>query len=103
MTVYLDTTTSSNSNNYQTYRRGICIIPLLFILLFALATRMVVISMFIGIFIGSCIITGSINEGFKITLSEFLVGAAADEGHVYVVLFTFFLSGAVGMMVRIQT
>ena len=57
--------------------------------------------MFIGIFIGSCIITGSINEGFKITLSEFLVGAAADEGHVYVVLFTFFLSGAVGMMVRI--
>jgi len=98
VTVYLDTTTSSNSNNYQTYRRGICIIPLLFILLFALATRMVVISMFIGIFIGSCIITGSINEGFKITLSEFLVGAAADEGHVYVVLFTFFLSGAVGMM-----
>jgi hypothetical protein len=66
----------------------------------ALTTRMVEISLFLGILVGSCIITGSLIDGFIVTCSEFLVGALADEGHVYIILFTVILSGAVGMMVR---
>jgi hypothetical protein len=99
VTVYLDTIKSTNDANYQTYGRGISLIPLIFILLMSVTTRMVEISLFLGILVGSCIITGSLNDGFKLTCNEFLVGALTDEGHVYIILFTVFLSGAVGMMV----
>lgn len=90
---------STNSQDYQTFGRGLSLVPLIFILIMAFTTQMVEISLFLGILVGACIMTGSLNEGFKITCSEYLVGALADEGHVYVILFTVILSGAVGMMV----
>lgn len=43
-------------------------------------------------------IAGNINDGFKTTLATYILGAVNDEGHVFVVLFTLFLSGLVGMM-----
>lgn len=52
--------------------------------------------MFCGIFVGACIIGGSINTGFKETLENYILNAIADGGHAYVYLFTFFLSGLVG-------
>ncbi len=47
---------------------------------------------------GACMIAGNINDGFKSTLDTYILGAINDEGHVFVVLFTLFLSGMVGMM-----
>lgn len=89
---------STNEASYQTFRAGVTLVPLILILILALTTRAVEISLFSGVFVGACIIAGSINGGFKETCSKYIVGALADEGHVYIILFTVFLSGAVGMM-----
>ena len=64
-----------------------------------MTTNMVELSLFLGIWLGACILTGSFAEGFRSTIIDYLVGALKDEGHVMVILFTVFLSGAVGMMV----
>jgi Na+/H+ antiporter NhaC len=41
---------------------------------------------------------GSVKDGFLRTLDNYLLNAVANTGHAYVVLFTLFLSGMVGMM-----
>jgi Na+/H+ antiporter NhaC len=43
-------------------------------------------------------VSGNIKDGFKTTLDTYILGALADIGHVYVILFSLFLSGLVGMM-----
>lgn len=89
---------TTGSGNYQTFARGASLVPLILILVLAMTTKMVELSLFLGIWLGACILTGGLSSGFKTTLDEFLVGALADEGHVFIILFTVFLSGAVGMM-----
>jgi hypothetical protein len=91
---------TTGSGDYQTYARGASLVPLIMVLVLAMTTNMVELSLFLGIWLGACILTGGLSSGFKTTLDEFLVGALANEGHVFVILFTVFLSGAVGMMVR---
>jgi len=101
VTVYMEDSPESSttsSSDYQTYRAGVSLLPLILILILAFTTRMVEISLFFGIMLGACIMTGSLNAGFKATLSEFILDAVADVGHVYVILFSLFLSGTVGMM-----
>ncbi len=88
------------SGDYQTFGAGVSLVPLILILFMALTTKMVELSLFCGIWLGACILTGSFRAGFESTILDYLVGALADEGHVMVILFTVFLSGAVGMMVR---
>lgn len=105
VTVYMEDSPESSTTSYgdyQTYRAGVSLLPLILILILAFSTRMVEVSLFFGILLGACIVTGSLNAGFKATLSEFIIGAVADVGHVYVILFSLFLSGTVGMMVRVQ-
>ncbi len=92
-------TSSGTSGDYQTYSSGTSLVPLIIILLLACTTQMVEISLFLGIWLGACILTGSFTAGFESTILDFLVGALADEGHVMVILFTVFLSGVVGLMV----
>ena len=41
---------------------------------------------------------GNALDGFKDSLAVYVVGALYDEDHVFVILFTLFLSGLVGMM-----
>jgi Na+/H+ antiporter NhaC len=61
---------------------------------------MVELSLFSAILVGACMVAGNIKDGFKSTLDTYLLNAISDVGHVYVVLFTLFLSGMVGMMQR---
>jgi Na+/H+ antiporter NhaC len=70
------------------------------VLLLAVTTNMVEVSLLSAIFVGACMVTGNVNGGFKSTLDTYILNAVADEGHVYVILFTLFLSGMVGMMQR---
>lgn len=92
-------TSSSTSRDFQTYGSGVSIVPLIIILLLASTTRMVELSLFLGVWLGTCILTGSLAEGFRVTILDYLVAALADKYHVQVILFTLFLSGVVGMMV----
>ena len=101
VSIFLDEnpiTLTSASGDYQTFGAGVSLVPLIIILFMAMTTKMVELSLFCGIWLGACILTGSFRAGFESTILDFLVGALADEGHVMVILFTVFLSGAVGMM-----
>lgn len=93
-------TSTGSSRDYQTFGSGVSLVPLIVILVLAMTTKMVELSLFLGIWLGACILTGSFVEGFRSTIIDYLVGALANEDHVMVILFTVFLSGAVGMMVR---
>ena len=85
---------------FTVYAAGAAIIPLIIVLVLALTTQMVEVSLFTAIFIGACMVTGNIKDGFKRTLDEYILKALTDEDHVYVILFTLFLAGLVGMLER---
>ena len=119
----LDGSTTEVASSYQTYRPGVSLIPLLLVLVLSMTTHMVrsvvvaycfvpdtschfhislrvqvEVSLFATIFVGACIITGSLVDGFKTSLDTYILGALADTDHGYVYLFTLFLAGLVGMM-----
>lgn len=96
--VELDGVETIVEGEYEAYGAGVSIFPLIVILLLAATTQMVELSLFLGIFVGACIVGGSIRIGFFRTLDTYILGALADTEHGYVYLFTFFLSGLVGMM-----
>jgi Na+/H+ antiporter NhaC len=56
------------------------------------------VSLYTCIFVGACIVAGNLRDGFKDSLSVYLVDALFNEDHCKVILFTLFLSGMVGMM-----
>jgi len=91
-------TSSSTSGDFATYGSGVSLVPLIIILLLASTTQMVELSLFLGIWLGACILTGSLAAGFKSTILDYLILELADEGHVMVIVFTVFLSGLVGML-----
>ncbi|KAG7373467.1 Na+/H+ antiporter NhaC-like protein [Nitzschia inconspicua] len=94
----IDGFTASTDGSFQVYGAGVSIIPLIFILIVAMTTQMVELSLFGGIWLGACIVTGSLADGFRETVSVYILDALYDWGHVAVILFTVFLSGTVGMM-----
>lgn len=95
----LDDSEAVTDVTFQVFAAGVSIVPLIWILFMAMTTHMVELSLFSGIWLGLCIVTGSLSDGFRSTINIALVDALADGGHVSVILFTVFLSGAVGMMV----
>jgi Na+/H+ antiporter NhaC len=94
----IDGFSASTGGDYQVYGAGVSIIPLIFVLLMALTTHLVELSLFGGVWLGASIITGSLVDGFRDTVSVYILDALNDWGHVAVILFTVFLSGTVGMM-----
>jgi Na+/H+ antiporter NhaC len=97
-TLTLDDTTIEASRVYQSMAPGASIVPLLVILGLAVTTHMVELSLGLGVFVGACMITGTIIDGFKETLERYILGALSNVNHGYVYLFTLFLSGLVSMI-----
>jgi len=95
VTLYVDETESSSSAEFEAFRPGVAIVPLIVVLVLALATQMVEFSLLFAVFVGACMVSGNIKDGFKTTLDDYLLNAVADSGHAYVYLFTLFLSGMV--------
>ncbi len=96
----LDGVTTTIEGSYESFPSGVSMIPLIVILLLAATTQLVEVSLISGVFVGACIAAGAIKEGFYTTLDTYLLGAIANEDHAYVYLFTFTLSGLVGMMMK---
>jgi Na+/H+ antiporter NhaC len=94
----IDGFSATTGGKYQVFRAAVSIIPLIFILIMALTTHLVELSLFGGVWLGACIISGSLVEGFKETVTRYILEALNDWSHVAVILFTVFLSGTVGMM-----
>jgi len=98
VTLTVDESTADTSAEFETYAAGVAIIPLIVVLVLAMTTQMVEFSLFFAIFVGACIVAGDMKDGFKALLDTYILEAIADVGHVFVYLFTLFLSGLVGMM-----
>jgi hypothetical protein len=96
----IDRSEESTSAEYQAYAAAASIVPLLVVLVLAMSTQMVELSLFTAVFVGACMVTGNIKDGFKTTLDDYILNALASRDHGYVYLFTLFLSGLVGMLQR---
>jgi hypothetical protein len=89
---------SSSERSYQSFNSGASFVPLIIILILAMTTHEVFFSLGMGVFIGACMVTGTLKDGFKTTLDTYILGALADVDHGYVYLFTLFMSGFVGIL-----
>lgn len=98
VTISLDGTTIDPSQSYQSFGSGASLVPLIIILFLAITTQMVELSLGVGVFVGACMISGTLIQGFKSTLDHYILGALADVDHGYVYLFALFMSGLVGMI-----
>lgn len=57
----------STSRDYQAFGAGASLVPLIVILLLAVCTGIVELSLTTGIFVGACIVAGNIKDGFKVS------------------------------------
>lgn len=97
--VSLDGSEVEVGQEFEAFAAGVAIIPLLVVLFLAITTQMVEFSLFFAIFVGACIVTGNIKDGFKTLLDDYILNALASVDHAYVYLFTLFLSGLVRLSV----
>ena len=57
----------STSRDYQAFGAGASLVPLIVILLLAVCTGIVELSLTTGIFVGACMVGGNIKTGFKVS------------------------------------
>ena len=57
----------STSRDYQAFGAGASLVPLIVILLLAVCTGIVELSLTTGIFVGACMVAGNIKDGFKVS------------------------------------
>jgi Na+/H+ antiporter NhaC len=94
----VDEDSADTESSYQSFGAGASLIPLIVVLILAMTTHQVELSLGIAIGVGACMITGNIKDGFKSTLDNYVLNALVNVDHAYVYLFTLFLSGMVAMM-----
>jgi len=98
--VSVDDIESGASRDYQSFNKGASFAPLVVVLVFAVTTHMVELSLGLGVFVGACMVSGTITDGFKTTLDTYILEALASVDHGFVYLFALFMSGMVGMLER---
>ncbi|KAL7518451.1 hypothetical protein ACHAWX_003274, partial [Stephanocyclus meneghinianus] len=96
--VKVDASKSSYDRDYQSFKAGTSFIPLLVVLILAATTQMVELSLGSGIFLGCCMITGTVTAGFRTMLDTYILEALASVDHAFVMLFILFMSGLVGII-----
>lgn len=89
-----------SGTSVQAIGAGVSIIPMFLVITLAMVTQQVEVSLAIGIFVGACIVSGDLIQGFKTFLEKYIGSAASDTYNVQVILFTFFVSALVGMIER---
>ena len=93
--ISVDGVETETSEEFEAFAPGVAIIPLIVVLVMAMLTQMVEFSLFFAVFVGSCMVTGNVKDGFKQLLDDYILKAIANDDHAYVYLFTLFLSGLV--------
>ncbi|MDP7421556.1 MAG: Na+/H+ antiporter NhaC family protein [bacterium] len=81
------------------------LLPPVLAILLAFITKQVILSLFLGIWIGAAVMAGchpiwSPFVGFYRSLDTYVVSALADRDHAYIILFSLCLAGLVGIMSR---
>lgn len=96
--VTIDGVESPGDRAYKSFAGGASFVPLILIIFLAATTNMVELSLGFGIFVGCCMVAGSLTQGFRDMLAVYIVSALADESHVYVITFILFMAGLVGII-----
>lgn len=96
--IQADSNCGTGSSSVQAIGAGVSLIPLIIIVILAMWTKHVEISLAIGVFVGACIVNGNMVIGFNRFLDTYILNAVTSGSHQMVILFTFFISGLVGMI-----
>jgi len=96
--IYLDALEQENDRDYQSFAPGASFAPLVMVILFAVVTKQVELSLGFGIFTRACMVAGNVVGGFRSMLDVYLLNAVADKDHGYVFLFILFMAGLVGLI-----
>jgi len=96
--ISLDETSDESDRAYESFNAGASFVPLVFVIFFAATTKMVELSLGMGIFVGSCMVAGTLVGGFRDMLDVYLLDALASKDHGYVFLFILFMAGLVGLI-----
>mmetsp|Transcript_14592 Transcript_14592/g.25706 ORF Transcript_14592/g.25706 Transcript_14592/m.25706 type:complete len:706 (-) Transcript_14592:682-2799(-) len=96
--ISLDTVEEENDRDYESFAAGASFVPLVMVIVFAATTKMVELSLGMGIFVGACMVAGTLVGGFRTMLDVYLLDALADKDHGYVFLFILFMAGLVGLI-----
>ncbi|KAJ3083313.1 hypothetical protein HK102_001138 [Quaeritorhiza haematococci] len=79
----------------------VTIIPIILTLLLAFWTRQVLLALWCGVFASASIIQGgNLFQGFLRSVDTYMVRALADKDHIKVVLFTWFLSALIALVIK---
>ncbi|MTI65805.1 MAG: Na+/H+ antiporter NhaC family protein [Firmicutes bacterium] len=90
---------ATSFENEQSGFGWISLLPPLIAIILAFITRQVLLSLFLGIFIGVTMINGwNPFYGFLRTLDEFIVGSLADGWNAAIIIFTLCIGGMVGVI-----
>lgn len=77
------------------------LLPPILAIILAFLTKQVILSLFLGIWIGATILSGyNPALGFFKTLDDYIISAVADKDHAYIIIFSLCLAGLVGIMSR---
>ena len=76
------------------------LLPPLIAIGFAFATRQVLLALFSGLAVGVLILHGSNYSKYVDLLDKYLVGSVANADHVYIILFSLFISGSVSILYK---
>jgi Na+/H+ antiporter NhaC len=83
------------------YPGWVSILPPLLAIVLAIAFRQVVLSLFLGIWVGACLLHGlDPVTGLLRATDTLIVDALADRSHVQIVLFSLMLGGMIGLITR---
>lgn len=74
------------------------LLPPLIAILLAFLTKQVLLSLFIGILVGTTMLHGNIFFGFLRTIDEIIVGSLADTWNAAIIIFTLSIGGMVGVV-----
>ncbi len=78
----------------------VSLLPPLIAISFAFATRQVLLALFSGLAAGVLILHGSDYSRYVDLLDKYLVGSVANAEHVYIILFSLFISGSVSILYK---
>merc|ERR1740124_2007863 len=78
--VHLNNQHFSTSSELQVYAKIVAIFPIIFVIVTAVFTQMVELSIAFGILVGAGIYCGSLKDGFICTLEVYLVNSVGDGG-----------------------
>lgn len=77
-------TMDSATIQIQAYKKWLAILPCIAMCAFGLIREFhILYTLFIGLFIGGCMVTGSFIDGFRSITTKYLLAASSDEHHVF--------------------